>query len=339
MEFDEAYKTVHQILKGHRAGRCNIPEAVQLLEAFYLGQPPTAQKHVLDILEVFLTNERLVPAGPNAPEPRTAHRALIRAITSFGPLSSLPEIVFELLPSEGEEAVASWALHVVGELVFCLANYGERFDQATLDRLKGQARDHARHADAHVGETLAPGVRKAMASLLDAVEMIEFRRFAASITAARPQAGGLPTSSEGHPEDSEIPANIIEAAAKAKGYLESDGPFDPKIAADLIRTCMDEAHRFLVGEVAKLTGVAYTARDKDGERRAYLQQRGLISPPEEKFFSCVYSLISEEASHRLLAERETVLVLETTVHSYLRLLFRRLSQLQSSSGFGQGAAP
>lgn len=74
-----------------------------------------------------------------------------------------------------------------------------------------------------------------------------------------------------------------------------------------------------------LPGDHVLMRTKDGARRAYLRSVGFISEPEEKFFSAIYTLLSEEASHKLIAPRETMLVMEQTVQNYLSLLNRRLS--------------
>jgi hypothetical protein len=61
---------------------------------------------------------------------------------------------------------------------------------------------------------------------------------------------------------------------------------------------------------------------------------GFISAPEEKFFTAIYTLISGEASHKLIAPRETVTVLFGTVRGYLILLAKRVTltkRLQTSA--------
>jgi hypothetical protein len=61
-----------------------------------------------------------------------------------------------------------------------------------------------------------------------------------------------------------------------------------------------------------------------------MRRTEFISAPEEKFIGCIYSFISEEASHKLEAPRETVLVLQTTVYNYLALLLKRLANWKGS---------
>jgi hypothetical protein len=53
-------------------------------------------------------------------------------------------------------------------------------------------------------------------------------------------------------------------------------------------------------------------------------EAGFINKDEETFISCVYTLISREGVHKLVAPRETVLVMERTVRDLLTLLLRRL---------------
>jgi hypothetical protein len=62
-----------------------------------------------------------------------------------------------------------------------------------------------------------------------------------------------------------------------------------------------------------------------------MREGGFITQPEEVFFSAIYSLISREASHRLIAPRETVLLLQRTVFSYLLLLSERLHKHRATA--------
>lgn len=77
--------------------------------------------------------------------------------------------------------------------------------------------------------------------------------------------------------------------------------------------------------LADLTQAPFSGKDSDGDRRAYMRGQGFITAAEEEFFSAIYRLLSREGTHKLIAARETVLLMETTVAGYLRLLLRRLS--------------
>jgi len=94
---------------------------------------------------------------------------------------------------------------------------------------------------------------------------------------------------------------------------------------------MDEAHREIVRRLESLSSRPYKGEDKDGTRRAYMRDVGFISQPEEELFSAIYSFISREASHKLIAPRETVLLLHHTVTSYLLLLTERLDKREVSA--------
>ena len=87
---------------------------------------------------------------------------------------------------------------------------------------------------------------------------------------------------------------------------------------------MDEAHRAVVQELEKMTGRQCSNPEMDGVRRQYMRDADFITPAEEAFFSCIYTLISVEASHKLDAPKETMLVMQRTVRDYLLLLLRRL---------------
>lgn len=89
---------------------------------------------------------------------------------------------------------------------------------------------------------------------------------------------------------------------------------------------MEEAHRVIVKQLATIKGKPYDGAEKDGARRHYMRSVDFISEPEEKFFSAIYSLLSQEGSHRLIAPRETTLLLHQTVSNYIRLLAERVSR-------------
>ena len=89
-------------------------------------------------------------------------------------------------------------------------------------------------------------------------------------------------------------------------------------------------HCGIVAALTKLTSQAFTGKESDGTRRQYMRKVGFITPAEETFFSAVYSLISQEGTHKLDAPKQTVLVLERTISDYLLLLARRLSDRTSA---------
>lgn len=124
----------------------------------------------------------------------------------------------------------------------------------------------------------------------------------------------------------DLPIAVAAALAKAEALLQAPSDqFDPKHAGDLLRTCMDEAHKAIVTVLIPTTGNSFDGT-KDGQRRQFMRENGFITEPEDKFFSAIYTLISEEATHKLDVDKETALVMHLSVSAYIRLLFRRLAK-------------
>ncbi len=162
------------------------------------------------------------------------------------------------------------------------------------------------------------------------MKQIEFERFEETIVGTTQEASPA-TDLHGLLVSAGLDLSLAEAVETAKD-LRSTGAFDTKIGGDLLRTSIDVAHRALVAEIEKITGTPYAGRDKDGERRVYLRTVGIMTLAEEKFFSAIYTYISEESSHKLDAVKETMLVVERTVTDYLILLLRRFLDLKLRYG-------
>jgi hypothetical protein len=186
-----------------------------------------------------------------------------------------------------------------------------------------------------------PSYVSGAAALERAIDDLEFKRFektlsheASAATASRQQLS-QPSDAREQLEiylaDLDFDPSIGQAMTEARACLNTDGVFEPKKAADLIRSSMDQMHCGVVSALVKLTGQPFAAKNSDGARRRYMREAGFITAAEEAFFSAVYSLISQEGSHKLDAPKETVLLLERTILDYLVLLARRLSARKSAS--------
>jgi len=229
--------------------------------------------------------------------------------------------------------VENWIRQVVPTMISVLYGHRDHFSSDFLSSLKVQCElylDDRRRRLAGI-DYLDERFILAMKQLRNAIEEIEFsefeKRLKASAKTIREQSSNIkPSNSEAFQQ--EIPAVIASALSKAEEHLRQKGEFDPKIAGDLLRTSMDEAHRAIIDKLSS-PKAPYSGADKDGARRGYLREREFISPAEDQFFSAVYSLISKEGSHRLIAPRETVLLMHQTVTGYIQLLFRRLSSWKS----------
>jgi len=331
MSPNEVRVAVSRIVEGHRRGRYDVQESVNLLELCF-RQSPTMQSQEEVIQALWATlHEPLRPPKPVRSFVLNLHAVAIRAIAAFGPTAELPPRAFSLLQWDNDELAEIWAQTVASELSYCIWHYADRFSQATLDQTKAFCATYTYH------EGLSPFVRAdfpksvidGVCAIEDTIEALEYKRFAKALREAAP-----PEIAGKEPEDAlrslKPPAEVSAALEKARSHLDSAGPFDAKTAADLIRSCIDATHEMVVTELESVTNTPCTDRSKDGSRRAYLRAVDFISAPEEIFFSSIYTLLSQEASHKLIAPRETILLLYDTVHAYLVLLLRRLHARRAS---------
>jgi len=247
---------------------------------------------------------------------------LFQVLFEFGRLEMALCKILAYLDVDSADVVNNWMNYVFQEITSAVYRYSNKLSWGVLETLKAHVALYS-----HPGTDLAramPALSACVIQLNRAIENAEFSGFEEQLQSTSP---GMPTPKEVGDQlaAAGLSPAIIGAMKEAAEYLRSDGPFNPKKAADLVRTSMDESHREIVVRLVVATGRQYTDANKDGARRAYLRKVGFISEPEEKFFSAIYTLLSEEASHKLIAPRETMLVMEQTVHSYLSLLTRRLS--------------
>jgi hypothetical protein len=325
MEPRSASEIVNSILEGHRRSHYNLQEAVNLLHMYTLQQSDETKQEIFRTLWFVLATEPQADRPAHGHVIPGVHSVVIRSVATFGPTAELPGRVFSLLRWDDPTTMEFWARRICSQLDYSMFHNAGRFAQSALDQTKALCGTYT-----FVGATTLTGLQwpqsviDAAGSLEKTVEHIEYARFAASLQEAQQ------TREIQVPELDQLlgtlglPNNVAAAIEEARRYLQRRGLFEPKIAADLIRTSIDEIHRALVVELEKMTAAPCRAPDKDGGRRAYMREAGFISQPEEEFFSSIYSLVSKEGTHKLVAERETVLFLLEMVRHYLLLLLRRL---------------
>jgi hypothetical protein len=253
---------------------------------------------------------------------RTSIGLLFKVLFEFGRVELTLCKILAYIDVSNSDIVNNWMNCVFPEITSAVYVYSNEMSQGTLDALKEHVALYS-----HPGTDLAramPAVSPNLHQLVGAIESAEFSRFEQQLRNASSTNAG-PKVPDKQSEFAALNPRIEEALKEASDYLRSEGTLDPKKAADLLRSSIDESHREIVKRLAERTGSPYGGGEKDGKRREYLRTVLFISEPEEKFFSAIYTLLSEEASHRLIAPRETVLVMEHTVRSYLLLLVRRLS--------------
>ena len=247
---------------------------------------------------------------------------LFKVLFEFGRVEPTLCRIIAYLDVDNSDVVNNWIACVSSEITSAVYTYSDDLSPGALETLKAHVAVFS-----HPGSELAramPALSPYVIQLNRAIENAEFSRFERQLS----KASSVTPAQKSPDEQSDFAALTpgIEGALKeASAYLRSQGTLDPKKAADLLRSSIDESHREIVGRLVERTGLPYRGGERDGKRREYFRTVLFISEPEEKFFSAIYTLLSEEASHKLIAPRETILVMEQTVRSYLSLLIRRLS--------------
>lgn len=335
MEYYEVQHTVERVLDGHRKGYSDIQQAANLLENFWYQLTDDSQKDMTAVMWAFLASEPLRQLPPAESVSPNIHRVIIRAVSKFGPTAELPARVFGLLRWNEPDTMEFWARHLCGELSYSMYHNARRFSKATLDQAKSYSATYTytQHCQS-IGGAPPQRLVDAVSNLGATIDRMEYERFAAEIEGPQQESADKPWRGATSLTASGVPTAVALAMGRAMKDLESSDPFDAKAAADLIRTSMDEAHRAVISELEGMTGRKCERPEKDGPRREYMRDVGFISRPEETFFSAIYKLLSEEAVHKILAPKETVLVMEVTVRNYLLLLFRRLSARRLSAPEG-----
>jgi hypothetical protein len=253
---------------------------------------------------------------------RRSINTLFRIQFEFGRVDIVLCKILGFLDVDSADVVNNWMNCVSSEVASAVSRYSYDLRQETLDTLRAHAAMYS-----HAGTDLAramPALSPFVLQLNRAIESAEFARFERQLHAASAR-GRISEEVSDQLTEVGLSPSVLAAMEEAAEYLRSEGPFNPKKAADLMRTSIDESHREIVARLAVATGTPYRDANKDGSRRAFLRRVSFISEPEERFFSAIYSLLSEEASHKLIAPRETMLLMEQTVKGYLSLLIRRLS--------------
>lgn len=345
MDEAEVRSKIDKILAFHRKGLRDIDDTVTNLKNLCTALDPVVQDrafdYLLSVLVQHLREEPLPKTDERVRDPSII-RVIMRTVSRFGPVQRVFPQLFAYLDSGNPTVTKNWGEDVFPEMVIALYEQPDRLPQGALNAIKANTVLHS--AQLRRGLTSAgpiPSYVSGAAALERAIDDLEFKRFektlsheASEAAASRQQLSQPPDAREQlelYLADLDLDPSIGRAMKEARDCLETDGVFEPKKAADLIRSSMDQMHCGIVSALIKLTGQPFVGKNLDGARRQYMREARFITSAEEAFFSAVYSLISQEGSHKLDAPKETVLLLERTILDYLVLLARRLSDRESVS--------
>ncbi len=321
MEPGEVRILVERVLRAHEAGSRNEFEIVELLRELYEGLPAGSAQEAF--WEYLLHRARAEFGKPavQLKEGRCLNPSIIgvtvRALFAYGrPEKAVAELFAQIDPDSTLRVERG--LELLSVVTQCLST---ELSITFLDYVDGLMTLYAFPESRKLtGAEYPPRLVLAASQLSKSIEEIRFQKFEAKVKARSARARQRPAT-----DSTELPPDVAAALKRAEECLRTTGSFEPKLAADLLRSSIDEAHRKIVRELESRTGAKCVDSERDASRREFMLSFEFITPAEKKFFSSIYSLISQEASHKLNAPKETVLILKETVAGYIFLLFRRLS--------------
>jgi hypothetical protein len=106
-------------------------------------------------------------------------------------------------------------------------------------------------------------------------------------------------------------------------------PFELKASMGHLRSFVERLHGESIPGVCSFKG-ATPPEAKWGAQLAFLRNHGIISKQEEQFVGGLFAVISDEAVHPIIAEREYARLARNVVIEYAVLYLKRLSKLGAS---------
>jgi hypothetical protein len=318
---------IDKILDSQDKGIREFEHTLENLKVLLSPLNERQRKRYLDYLFTLLVRRirQTPPADPSSIDrQRRSISVLFRIQYEFGLVDMTLCKIIGFLDVDDRNVVTNWKNCITQDINHAVYQYADTLEQGTLDALK----DHlAMYSHGGPYERLMHASVAFVGQLKRAIDNAEFSRFERQLRASTPDS---PTNEEvsGQAATTGLSPAVLGAMKEAGEYLRSEGPFNPKKAADLMRASVEETGRDIVARLEVLTSTRYAGSDKDFDRRTYFRKVGFINVAEEKFFGAIYGLLSGEGTHKLVAPRETILVMERTVRECLLLLVHRLSDFK-----------
>lgn len=123
-----------------------------------------------------------------------------------------------------------------------------------------------------------------------------------------------------------FPHSLIESLNEAERlYLHGTTPLEFKSSMGHLRSFLENVHSEVMPALhAKFGG---QLQQKWGDGLAYLARNQILSKTEEQFVASLYTLISDEGVHPLVAEKEYARLARNFVIEYSLLFFRKVEKL------------
>jgi len=127
-----------------------------------------------------------------------------------------------------------------------------------------------------------------------------------------------------------FPSTLIESLNEAERfYLHGTTPLDFKSSMGHLRSFLESVHREAMPALhTRLGGIL---PNRWGSGLEYLEQKNVLSKAEAKFVSGLYSIISNEGVHPLVAEKEYARLARNFAIEYALLFFRKVEKLGASA--------
>jgi hypothetical protein len=134
---------------------------------------------------------------------------------------------------------------------------------------------------------------------------------------------------------------VVESFLKTQGFSEAlveclnyvDRIYQSASSGFEFKTCMDHLRSFMEtlhseGLAKFQIGAVVPTGQKWGEVLKHLRQRGLLSKAEEGYVSALFTLLSDEGVHPIIAEKEYARLARNVVIEYALLFLRKLDKLE-----------
>jgi len=121
-----------------------------------------------------------------------------------------------------------------------------------------------------------------------------------------------------------FPRALGESLNHAEQLYRSVSPFELKSSMSHLRSFIEALHEGCAARLATKRGGS--APKRWGDCISFLQGNDLLSKPEENFVTALYTLISDEAVHPLVAEREYARLARNMVIEWGLLMLRKLEK-------------
>lgn len=247
-------RNIDRILESQDKGIREFEQTLANLTSLLQPLDEPARSRFLDYLFQQLTQRirrRYATDPTGIDRQRKSIGVLFRIQFEFGRADMVLCKILGFIDVDSADVSNNWMNFVSQEITSAVYRLSEDLSQGTIEALKEHVALYS-----HPGSDLAramPAFSPFVLGLRRAIENAEFSRFERQL---RADSSDVPVAAQGddRPAATVADSAVVGAMKEAAQYLCSDGQFNPKKAADLMKTSIDESHRELVTRLAVATG-------------------------------------------------------------------------------------